>query len=171
VTAGVKAGCDSREHAGEPRGLCCNVAGKRGQQAEHDLDRRGIERTPDPDRYPSHGQTDDDPTRSYLCQLPRAMTRGEAAHDRRDRHLEHREAGAIVDQRLTLEDRGDPLGSAEVAHNRAGGHGIGRRRERAEDKRRGPRNPANQVTDRPRGQNREQNQACREADDLQRVSA
>ena len=92
-------------------------------------------------------------------------------YHRGDRELVDGQAGAVVDQRLTLEDRGDAIGCAQAPEHGSRRDRIGGSEDRAQHQCWSPPDTRDRVSDRRHGGHRQQHEADREQPDRAGVSS
>ena len=114
--------------------------------------------------HPPGGEADRDAARRDRDELrPDPGDRaGAARRPRASAILYAVSAGAVVDQRLALEDRLRAAGDAEAVEHGGGRHRVGRPEHRAEHERRRPRDAEHRVGDRGDGGDRHQDEPDRE---------
>ena len=88
-----------------------------------------------------------------------------------DRELVDGQAGAVVDQRLTLEDRGDAIGCAQAPEHGSRRDRIGGSEDRAQHQCWSPPDTRDRVSHRRHGGHRHQHEADREQPDRAGVSS
>ena len=140
--AQVDAGGDGRQHAREAELVGGDEGGVGRQQRDRDLGRRVVDPAPDLGDQESDHQPDRDPAGGRSHELePRVERREAPAHRGGHGHPVGHERGRVVHEALALDDVHEPARGADLAHDRRGGHRIGRRDDRAERKGQRPREP------------------------------
>ena len=168
--AQVDAGGDRRQHAGEAELVRGDERRVGGEQRDRDLGRRVVEPAPDLGDHEADHQPDRDPAGGRAHELePRVERREAAAHRGGHGHPVGHERGRVVHEALALDDVHEPARGAELAHDRRGGHRIGRRDDRAEREGQRPREPDRLVPDHGDGPDRHEHQADRRHRDRAQV--